>query len=167
VKALIQTADRNHYSMRILKAVEHVNDEQKATLFRKLQKYYHNDLNDKKIALWGLAFKPETDDMREAPSLVLIDLLLKAGCRVSVYDPVAIPEAKRRIGDSVHYAGDIYQAVDNVDALLIVTEWKEFRLPAWTMIKKRMRHPLILDGRNIYNMTEMEENGFIYYGIGR
>jgi len=167
VKALVQTGDANHYPMRILKAVENVNDEQKAILFRKLQKFYNNDLNGKKIALWGLAFKPETDDMREAPSLVLIDLLLKAGCRVIVYDPVAIPEAKRRIGDSVQYARDIYEAVDNVDALLIVTEWKEFRLPAWAIIKKRMKRPLILDGRNIYNLTEMEENGFIYYGIGR
>ncbi|MDR2233244.1 MAG: UDP-glucose/GDP-mannose dehydrogenase family protein [Tannerella sp.] len=167
VKALIQTAEINNYHMSILKAVENVNDGQKAILFAKLQKYYNNDLTGKKIALWGLAFKPETDDMREAPSLVLINLLLKAGCRVIVYDPVAIPEAKKHIGDSVQYAGDIYEAVDNVDALLIVTEWKEFRMPAWAVIKKRMRNPLILDGRNIYSINDMAENGFIYFGIGR
>jgi UDPglucose 6-dehydrogenase len=167
VKALINTAETNQNPMRILQAVEAVNEDQKLLLFRKLQKYYANDLTGKKIAIWGLAFKPETDDMREAPSLVLIDLLLKAGCRVNVYDPVAIPEAKRRIGDRVYYARNIYDAVDEVDALLIVTEWKEFRLPSWAEIKKRMNHLLILDGRNIYNPTEMQENGFIYYCIGR
>jgi len=167
VKALIKTSVTNQHPMRILQAVEDVNDEQKQILFKKLQNYYSNDLTGKKVAIWGLAFKPETDDMRDAPSLVLIDLLLKAGCHVNVYDPVAIPETKRRIGDRVNYAQNIYDAVDEVDALLIVTEWKEFRLPSWPTIRKRMKHPLIFDGRNIYNSAEMEEYGFIYYGIGR
>ena len=167
LKALIKTAEANHQSMHILKAVEEINDEQKKILFHKLQKHFQNDLTGKKVALWGLAYKPETDDMREAPSIVLIDLLLKAGCRVVAYDPVAISEAKRRIGDQIRYAKDIYDAVDEVDALLIVTEWKEFRLPSWAVIKKCMKYPLILDGRNIYNSDEMKENGFIYYCVGR
>ena len=167
LKALIQTAEANQHSMRILKAVEEINDEQKKILFHKLQKHYHNDLAGKKIALWGLAFKPETDDIREAPSLVLIDLLLKAGCRVVAYDPVAIAETKRRIGDQIRYAKDIYDAVDEADALLIITEWKEFRLPSWAVIKKCMKYPLIVDGRNIYNADEMKENGFTYYCVGQ
>jgi len=167
LKALIKTAEANFQSMRILKAVEEINDEQKKILFHKLQKHFQNDLTGKKVALWGLAYKPETDDMREAPSIVLIDLLLKAGCRVVAYDPVAISEAKRRIGDQIRYAKDIYDAVDEVDALLVVTEWKEYRLPSWTVIKKCMKYPLILDGRNIYNADEMQENGFIYYCVGR
>jgi len=167
VKALIKTAEINHHPMRILQAVEDVNEDQKLILYQKLQKYYTNDLAGKKVAIWGLAFKPETDDMREAPSLVLIDLLLKAGCSVTVYDPVAIPEAKRRIGDRVQYARNIYDAVDDAEALLIVTEWKEFRLPAWSVIKERMKFPMIIDGRNIYNPAEMQESGFIYFGIGR
>ena len=167
VKALVKTAQQNAYPMRILEAVEAVNDDQKKILFHKLQKYYNNDLNGKKIALWGLAFKPETDDMREAPALALIEELLNAGCRVVAYDPIAIPEAKRRVGDNIQYAKDIYECVTNADALMIATEWKEFRLPSWTVIKERMRTPLILDGRNIYSPKEMDENGFIYHCIGR
>lgn len=168
VKALIRTAQQHDYPMRILEAVEAVNDDQKKILFNKLQKYYNNDLNGKKVVLWGLAFKPETDDMREAPSLVLIEELLKAGCRVVAYDPIAVPEAKRRIGeDNIQYAKDIYESIEGADALFIVTEWKEFRLPSWTIIKEKMRTPLILDGRNIYNPKEMDENGFVYHCIGR
>ena len=167
VKALVKTAETNQHPMRILQAVEDVNEEQKLLLFKKLQKYYANDLSDKKVAIWGLAFKPETDDMREAPSLVLIDLLLKAGCSVNVFDPVAMPEAKRRIGGRVYYAQNIYDSVDGVDALFIVTEWKEFRLPSWSAIKERMKHLLIMDGRNIYNPAEMQEYGFKYFCIGR
>jgi len=168
VKALIRTAQQHDYPMRILEAVEAVNDDQKKILFNKLQKYYNNDLNGKKVVLWGLAFKPETDDMREAPSLVLIEELLKAGCRVVAYDPIAVPEAKRRIGeDNIQYAKDIYESIEGADALFIVTEWKEFRLPSWTIIKEKMRIPLILDGRNIYNPKEMDENGFVYHCIGR
>jgi UDPglucose 6-dehydrogenase len=167
VKALIKTAQTLQYPMRILQAVEAVNEDQKKILFRKLRTEYGDDLQGKQIALWGLAFKPETDDMREAPALVLIEALIAAGCRVTVYDPVAIPEAQRRIGDHIRYAKDIYEAVDNADALLVVTEWKEFRLPSWTELKQRMAHPLILDGRNIYNANELAENGFIYHCIGR
>ena len=167
VKALIRTADEQGYPMRILQAVETVNEYQKTVLYRKLEQYYRGNLSGKKVAMWGLAFKPETDDMREAPSLVLIDLLLKAGCRVTAYDPVAIPEAKRRIGDRIHYAKDIYEAVNDADVLMIVTEWKEFRLPSWPKIKQQMKTPLILDGRNIYNIHEIEEAGFTYHCIGR
>jgi len=167
VKALINTGESNHYPMRIIRAVEAINETQKKILFHKLQAYYHQNLNGKRVALWGLAFKPGTGDMREAPSLVLIDLLCEAGCRIVAYDPVAMPEARQRIGDRISYAADIYDAVDEVDALLIVTEWKEFRLPSWAFIRKKMKHPLIIDGRNIYNPDEMKENGFIYFGIGR
>lgn len=167
VKALIRTADEQGYPMRILQAVETVNEHQKTVLYRKLEQYYRGNLSGKKVAMWGLAFKPETDDMREAPSLVLIDLLLKAGCRVTAYDPVAIPEAKRRIGDRIRYAKDIYEAVNDADVLMIVTEWKEFRLPSWPKIKQQMKTPLILDGRNIYNIHEIEEAGFTYHCIGR
>lgn len=167
VKALINTAKLNNYPMRILQAVEEVNDEQKSLLFRKLEKHFNGDLKGKRIAIWGLAFKPETDDMREAPSLVLIEKLLAAGCEVYAYDPVAVEESKRRIGESVHYAKDIYDAVVDADALMLVTEWKEFRMPSWSAIKKLMATPLILDGRNIYDIKEMEENGFVYHCIGR
>lgn len=167
VKALINTAKLNNYPMRILQAVEEVNDEQKSLLFRKLEKHFKGDLKGKRIAIWGLAFKPETDDMREAPSLVLIEKLLAAGCEVYAYDPVAVEESKRRIGESVHYAKDIYDAVVDADALMLVTEWKEFRMPSWSAIKKLMAIPLVLDGRNIYDIKEMEGNGFVYHCIGR
>ena len=167
VKALIKTAEQHNYDMRILQAVEAVNEDQKKILFDKFQRYYKNDLKGRKVTLWGLAFKPETDDMREAPSVTLIDALLDAGCQITVYDPVAISEAKRRFGDRIQYAKGIYDAVNEVDAIFIATEWKEFRLPSWSTLKQRMKHPLILDGRNIYNAKEMEENGFIYHCIGR
>ena len=167
VKALINTAKQNNYPMRILQAVEEVNDEQKSLLFHKLEKHFNGDLKGKRIAIWGLAFKPETDDMREAPSLVLIEKLLAADCEVYAYDPVAVEESKRRIGDVIHYAKDIYDAVVDADALMLVTEWKEFRMPSWSAIKKLMATPLVLDGRNIYDIKEMEENGFVYHCIGR
>ena len=167
VKALINTAKQNNYPMRILQAVEEVNDEKKSLLFHKLEKHFNGDLKGKRIAIWGLAFKPETDDMREAPSLVLIEKLLAAGCEVYAYDPVAVEESKRRIGDAIHYAKDIYDAVVDADALMLVTEWKEFRMPSWSAIKKLMATPLVLDGRNIYDIKEMEENGFVYHCIGR
>ena len=166
VKALIQTALRHDYPMRVLQAVEEVNERQKSILFRKLQTLFDGSLCEKTIALWGLSFKPETDDMREAPSLVLIDHLLKAGCRVRVYDPVAMDECRRRIGDLVYYAEDMYDATTQADALLLLTEWKEFRLPTWPMVKSRMRTPIVLDGRNIYDRKEIQELGFVYNGIG-
>ncbi|ETK10176.1 UDP-glucose 6-dehydrogenase [Tannerella sp. oral taxon BU063 isolate Cell 1/3] len=167
VKALISTASDHGYPMRILQAVEDVNEEQKTLLFRKLSAHFGGDLRGRKVAMWGLAFKPETDDMREAPSLVLIDRLLEAGCQITAYDPVAIPEARRRIGDRIAYAKNIYETVEGADVLMVVTEWKEFRLPAWPRIRSLMKTPLILDGRNIYNIAEIEEAGFTYHCIGR
>ena len=167
VKALIKTAGENGHQMRILQAVEAVNEDQKHVLFRKLNNYYKGDIRGKRIALWGLAFKPETDDMREAPALVVIDELLKAGCEVVAFDPVAMPEAKRIIGESIEYAKDIYEAVGNADALLVVTEWKEFRLPSWSQIKEKMNKPLIIDGRNIFDANELNDQGFVYFCIGR
>jgi UDPglucose 6-dehydrogenase len=165
IKALIKTAAQNGYEMQVLKAVEAVNENQKSILFRKLQKVFNNDFSGKNVALWGLAFKPETDDMREAPSLVLIDLLLKAGCNVKVYDPVAMNEGKRRLGDRVVYARDMYDAAWGADALLLLTEWKEFRLPAWDVLKEGMKNPVVIDGRNIYDKHEMKAGGFIYETI--
>lgn len=167
VKALIKTAQKNGYTMQVLTAVEAVNEKQKRVLFDKLSKYYGGELKGKVIALWGLAFKPETDDMREATALVLIDLLTAAGCTVKVYDPVAMNECKRRVGDKVVYASDMYDAALNADALLLLTEWKQFRLPSWGVVKKSMKSPLVIDGRNIYDNQEMEENGMEYYCIGR
>ena len=167
VKALIKTAELHGYPMQVLRAVEEVNELQKSVLFDKLVKQFNDNLKDKTIALWGLAFKPETDDMREAPALVLIDKLLKAGCQIRAYDPAAMQECKRRIGDSVYYACDMYDAVLDADALMLVTEWKEFRLPSWAVIRKTMAQQIVLDGRNIYDKKEMEELGFVYSCIGK
>lgn len=165
VKALIKTAEKNGYPMRVLKAVEEVNERQKSILFEKLLKHYNGDLKGKQIALWGLAFKPETDDMREAPALVLIDKLIEAGANVKVYDPIAMDECRRRMGDKVVYATDMYDAVLDTDALLLVTEWKEFRMPSWGVVKKTMRQVLVIDGRNIYDRSELQQQGFIYICI--
>lgn len=166
VKALIKTAEKNGYSLEVLKAVEEVNECQKTILYTKLRKHF-DSLEGRTIALWGLAFKPETDDMREATSLVMIDRLRKAGAVVKVYDPVAMDECKRRVGDQVVYAKDMYEAVVDADALLLLTEWKQFRLPSWAVIKKVMKRPLLLDGRNIYDARELDEFGFIYECIGK
>ena len=167
VKALIKTAEQNGYKMRVLKAVEEVNETQKSLLFEKLEKIFNGDLEGKTIALWGLAFKPGTDDMREAPALVLIEKLRKAGCVVRAYDPAAMGESKRRIGDTIFYACDMYDALLDADALMLVTEWKEFRLPAWGVVKKTMKQPVILDGRNIYDVKELQNLGFVYHCIGK
>ena len=168
VKALIKTADQNGYSMEVLKAVERVNERQKSILFEKLQKAFKGeDLKGKTIAMWGLSFKPETDDMRESTALVMIRLLLEAGCTVRAYDPVAMNECKRRIGDTVTYCNDMYDATLDADALLLLTEWKEFRLPTWAVIKKAMKRPLVIDGRNIFDSEDLEENGFEYHCIGK
>ena len=167
VKALIKTAEKMGYTMEVLNAVERVNDQQKNVVFNKLNAYYEGDLKGKNIAIWGLAFKPETDDMREATSLVTIELLLKAGCKVRVFDPVAMEECERRIGNVVTYATDMYDAALNADALLLITEWKQFRLPSWGVLKKTMNKPLLIDGRNIYDKEEIKELGFDYYCIGR
>lgn len=166
VKALIKTAEENGYSMQVLKAVEAVNERQKTVLFDKLNAYYEGKLNGKVVSLLGLAFKPETDDMREAPSLVLINKLLQSGCEVRVYDPVAMEECHRRIGNEVSYCNDMYQVVEQSDAMLLVTEWKEFRMPDWNRIKQQMRIPLVIDGRNIFEAEELKNKGFDYYRIG-
>ena len=168
VKALIKTADQNGYSMEVLKAVERVNERQKSVLFEKLQKAFLGEsLSGKTIAMWGLSFKPETDDMRESTALVMIGKLLDAGCTVRAYDPIAMDECRRRIGDRVTYCRDMYDAVLDADALLLLTEWKEFRLPTWGVIKKAMRRPLVIDGRNIFDIEEVEECGFEYHCIGK
>ncbi len=168
VKALVKTADDNGYSMEVLKAVERVNERQKALLFTKLQKAFGNiSLNGHTVTLWGLAFKPETDDMRESTALVMIRLLSEAGCKIRVYDPIAMDECKRRVGDAVTYCRDMYDAVDDSEALLLLTEWKQFRLPDWQKVKDRMKRPLLIDGRNIFDAQEMKELGFDYHCIGR
>lgn len=168
VKALVKTADDNGYSMEVLKAVERVNERQKALLFTKLQKAFGNiSLNGHTVTLWGLAFKPETDDMRESTALVMIRLLSEAGCKIRVYDPIAMDECKRRVGDVVTYCRDMYDAVDGSEALLLLTEWKQFRLPDWQKVKDRMKRPLLIDGRNIFDAQEMKELGFDYHCIGR
>jgi len=169
VKALIQTAEQNGYELRVLKAVEEVNAYQKQVLFHKLKKHFNDELSGKTVAVWGLSFKPNTDDMREAPSLVLIDKLIEAGCKVRAFDPVAMPEAKKHfdtIAQPIYFAKDIYDAVLDVDALLLVTEWKEFRMPSWGVVSKSMKGKLVIDGRNIYDKMEMEDSGFSYVGIG-
>lgn len=167
VKALIKTAESRGYDMKVLRAVEEVNDRQKQVVFNKLMKRFDGDLRGRRIAVWGLAFKAETDDMREAASLVTICRLLEAGACVRVYDPVAMDECRRRIGDSVEYAADIYDAVLDADALLVLTEWKQFRLPSWGVVVRTMRNPLVIDGRNLYDAAEMEQHGLTYLCIGR
>ena len=167
VKALIKTAEKNGYPMRVLKAVEEVNETQKGILFDKLMKYFNGDIKGKQIAMWGLAFKPETDDMREAPALVLIDKLTEAGAEVKAYDPIAMNECKRRIGDKISYASDMYDAVLDADALLMVTEWKEFRLPSWGVLKKTMKQAVVIDGRNIYDKRDLQEQKIDYICIGK
>ena len=168
VKALVKTASDCGYPMEVLQAVESVNERQKSILFRKLQRVFGDEpLAGKTITLWGLAFKPETDDMREAPALVMIDLLKKAGCKVRVYDPIAMDECKRRVGDAVTYCDNMYDALDGTEALLLLTEWKQFRLPDWNEVKRRMKRHLVIDGRNIFDAAEMTGYGFEYHCIGR
>ena len=167
VKALIKTAEKKGYQMQVLKAVVAVNESQKTILYNKLKKYYRDNLRGKTIALWGLAFKPETDDMREATALVTIKLLLEAGCIIKVFDPVAMNECKRRIGDAITYANDMYDAVLDADAVLVLTEWKQFRLPSWGVIVKSMKNCVVVDGRNIYDSDELEQLGIQYYCIGK
>ena len=166
VKALIKTAAQNDYDMQVLHAVESVNQKQKRIVFDKLAKYFDNNLSEKTIAVWGLAFKPETDDMREAPALVVIDLLLAAGCKVKVYDPVSMNEGKRILGNKVQFCKDLYDCALDSDAVLLLTEWKEFRMPSWNVLKRTMHRALVIDGRNIYDKKELAEHGFQYEGIG-
>ena len=166
VKALARTAREYGYTMGVIEAVEAVNERQKEIVVKKLQDKL-GTLRGKTIALWGLAFKPETDDMREAPALVVIEKLLEAGASVKVYDPVAMDECRRRVGDAVVYCSDMYEAVVDADALVLLTEWKQFRLPSWTVIRKVMANPLVIDGRNIYDKAELVAEGFTYKAIGK
>ena len=167
IRALIKVAENVGYEMNVLKAVEEVNNRQKTILFQKFNDYFQGDVKGKTTAVWGLSFKPETDDMREAPSLTLIRSLLDAGVNVRAYDPAAMNEAKRYLGESIYYANDIYDAANDADALIVPTEWKEFRLPNWRILRKIMNHHLVVDGRNIYNREELESYGFEYRGIGQ
>jgi UDPglucose 6-dehydrogenase len=165
IRALIQIGEENNYEMKVIKAVDEVNNEQKLVLFKKLKKHFGISLKDKKIAIWGLSFKPETDDMRESPALVLIEKLLQEGCKITVYDPIAMNECKARIGDVVDYAKDLYESVDDANAILHVTEWKEFRMPNWDIVKKLMKpNPTLFDGRNVFNEKELK--GIKYFKIG-
>ncbi|WP_281820412.1 UDP-glucose dehydrogenase family protein [Parabacteroides goldsteinii] len=167
VKALLHTGKENGYTMRVIEAVEEVNETQKSIVFEKVNKLFNNDLKGKIVAIWGLAFKPDTDDMREAPALEVIARLLAAGTVVKVYDPVAMAECRRRIDDFVVYSQDMYEAVIDADALLLLTEWKQFRIPSWSVIHKVMKSHVVVDGRNIYDGEELKELGFTYSRIGQ
>jgi UDPglucose 6-dehydrogenase len=166
VKALIRTAQDFKYEMRILQSVDEVNDDQKKIIFDKIKKHYNNDLTNKTFCIWGLSFKPNTDDMREAPSLILIDALHEAGAKIKAYDPVAIAEAKHLVSNKVDLKEDAISATENADAIILVTEWPEFRLPDWDLISKNLVSKVMFDGRNIYHKNDMKKLGFIYYGIG-
>lgn len=167
VKALIKTARDKGFRMKLLESVEEVNDKQKEVLYNKVSNYFSNKLEGKKIALWGLSFKPQTDDMREAPSRVLIKRFLDAGCEVTAYDPVAMEEAKRILGDKIKMTENQYDALEDADCLLLVTEWKEFRVPDLAMMKEQMKTPVLFDGRNIYDKDELNNAGFEYFAIGK
>ena len=167
VKALIKTGDDSGYAMGVLKAVEEVNERQKSVLFQKICNHYQGHLQGRHFGLWGLSFKPATDDMREAPSLVLIEQLLAAGATVTAFDPVAMDECRRRIGDRIRYAAQMYEALEGADAMIVVTEWQEFKVPKFTYIEKALKEKVIFDGRNIYNPEQMREFGYVYHGIGR
>jgi UDPglucose 6-dehydrogenase len=167
VKALIKTAGDIGYSLDVIKAVENVNNRQKEVLFKKISGHFKGDLKNKAFGVWGLTFKPNTDDIREAPSLNIIEQLVKAGASVKVYDPVAMPETKKIFGDQIEYGHDMYDAMIDVSALILATEWSEFRIPNFKLLSRIMKEKVIFDGRNIYDPSEAEENGFIYHGIGR
>jgi len=167
VKAIIKTASDNGYELNVIKAVEKANDYQKNVIFNKMLSHFHNDLKNKTIGIWGLSFKPKTDDIREASSLILIEKLLEAGARIKAYDPAATNEAKKELGDKIEYCGDQYEAIDGADAMALMTEWSEFHLPDFTRMADLMNNKVIFDGRNIYDPAELKRLGFTYYGIGR
>jgi UDPglucose 6-dehydrogenase len=167
VKALIKTASENNYPLRVLMAVEEVNYHQKQRLFQKINAHFKGNLKGLKFGMWGLSFKPNTDDMREAPSLVLIDQLVQAGASVIAYDPAAMEETKRIIGDKINYMDEPYECIIDADGLIIMTEWSEFRVPKYRIMEKLLKNKVVFDGRNIYDPAEMKEFGFTYYGIGR
>jgi UDPglucose 6-dehydrogenase len=166
VKALVRTGHENGYRLRILQSVEDVNEDQKHVLVDKIKQHFGDDLKGKHFAMWGLSFKPETDDMREAPALVICEQLVAAGATVAAYDPVAVEECKHVLGDKIRYCEDGYSALEGADAMLLVTEWREFRVPDWGRVKATLKQPVIIDGRNIYNGPELRGLGFSYSGIG-
>ncbi len=167
VVALVNTANENNYDFKILKSVMAVNENQVEIFFQKISKHYNGSLKGKHFGMWGLAFKPNTDDVREAPSIKLIKKLINAGVNISAYDPEAIETTKAVIGDKINYSDHPYKALENADALIIVTEWNEFRAPDFMRIKSLLKEPVIFDGRNLYDLEKMKENNFIYYSIGR
>jgi len=167
IRAIIKVGEEAGYEMKVIKAVEEVNNRQKTILFNKFNSYYNGAIKDKTVAVWGLSFKPETDDIRDAPSLSLIESLLEAGVKVRAYDPAAMNEAQKYLDNRIYYSKDIYDAANEADALIVPTEWKEFRLPSWSILKKIMNNHLIIDGRNIYKREELESHGFEYHGIGQ
>ena len=167
VKAIIKTASEYDYDLKVMKAVDEVNERQKESIYHKLLNHFDNNIKGRKIGIWGLSFKPNTDDMREAPSLTLIQRFLENGAEVTAYDPAAMEEARRRLGDKIAYSEDSYGALVDADALVLVTEWNEFRNPNWTVINKLMKTKVVFDGRNIYERDILEQSGFKYYGIGR
>ncbi|MBN1388662.1 MAG: UDP-glucose/GDP-mannose dehydrogenase family protein [Bacteroidales bacterium] len=167
VKAIIKTASDYGYDLKVMKAVDEVNESQKEMIFHKVYKYFGENIKNRKIGLWGLSFKPNTDDMREAASLTLISKFLEYGAEITAYDPVSMDEAKKRLGNSISYSEDSYGALIDADALVLVTEWNEFRNPNWTVIYKIMKNRVVFDGRNIYEREVLEQAGFDYFGIGR
>lgn len=167
IKALISTGKEKNHPLRILQAVEDVNDDQKLILFNKIKNHFGAELKGKTICIWGLSFKPNTDDMREAPSLTIIQKLIEHGATIKAYDPVAMDEAKRIFGTEIELCKDMYEAAVDADALALITEWTEFRMPNYTVLAKLLKNKIVFDGRNIYDPSEMQENGFNYYGIGR
>jgi UDPglucose 6-dehydrogenase len=169
VKALIKIGKNNHLNLKILQSVEDVNERQKMILVDKVKQHFGEDLRGKTFAIWGLAFKPQTDDMREAPSRVIIEALLKSGAKVKTYDPIALEEAKRIFHgkEEIEYYKDDYEVLENADALLLITEWHQFRYPDFAKIKLLLKEPVIFDGRNQYDPSNMKELGFTYYSIGR
>ena len=167
VKALHKSGKDNAYNFKILDAVIDVNDRQKTALIPKIEKYFNNNLAGKTIAIWGLAFKPETDDIREAPSLYIIKELLSKGAKIQAFDPEAMENVQRKIGDTIHYADGMYDALENADALVICTEWSIFRTPTLQKLRDRLNAPIIFDGRNLYDVEEMQNEGFAYFSIGR
>jgi len=167
VKAIIKTAHDNGYELNVIKAVEKANEYQKNIIFKKMSGHFKNDFKNKVIGIWGIAFKPKTDDIREASSLILIEQLLAAGAKIKSYDPAAMDEAKRQIGDRIEFCSDPYEAIAGADAMALMTEWSEFHLPEFNRMAELMKSKVIFDGRNIYDPAELKRLGFTYYGIGR
>ena len=167
VKALQKAGLDKDYDFKILKSVIEVNEKQKTILFPKIQNFFNDDLSNKKLAVWGLAFKPETDDVREAPAIYLIEKLLNKGASLSVYDPEAMPNIKKQFGETLNYCNSMYEALENADALIICTEWSIFRTPDFNKVKQLLKQSIIFDGRNLYDVEEIKKEGFIYTSIGR